>query len=399
MTDPQAEAQARMQAEAPAAAYAARPPRPAWIVPFMLGLYVTAFAVLLTISAAHRLHSFITMIAIAIFLSFALEPAVQWLARRGWPRGVAALVMVLLLVVVVVGMIVAMVPLFISQARMLVDRMPEWLARISSYSNKWLNIDLSTQHVTNSLGQASAKLLNYKSDIVGRLLGIGSAVVGALFKGMTICLFTVYLLADGPRLRRALLSYMPEERQRHFLWGWETGVDKVGGYLYSRALLAALSAAASYAALVIIGVGYALPLALFMGVVSQFIPVIGSYIGAALPLAVALLVSPSRALAYLIFVVVYQQLESILIAPRVTGHTMELHPGIAFGAVIVGASLFGTIGGFMALPVTAVIQAGVETFAQRHDVLDSDLTRVPPPPPTRKKGKPLTQRLAAKLRR
>jgi predicted PurR-regulated permease PerM len=380
-------------------AHGPRQPRPAWIVPFMIGLFITVFAVFLTISAVHRLHSVITMIVIALFLSFALEPAVQWLARHGWPRGVAALAVVLLLVVLAVGMIVLMVPLFISQARMLVDRMPEWLARISTYSNKWLKIDLSTQHVTDSLSQASARLLNYKSDIVGRVFGIGSAVVGALFKASTIALFTVYLLADGPRLRRALLSYMPEERQRHFLWGWETGVDKVGGYLYSRALLAALSAAASYAALVIIGVGYALPLSLFMGVVSQFIPVIGSYIGAALPLAVALLVSPSRALAYLIFVVVYQQLESILIAPRVTGHTMELHPGIAFGSVIVGASLFGAIGGFMALPVTAVIQAGVETFAQRHEVLDSDLTRVPLPPPPKKKGKPLTQRLAARLRR
>jgi predicted PurR-regulated permease PerM len=398
MTDPQAEAQAKAHAEAHAAAHASRPPRPAWIVPLMAGLFVTVFAVLLTISAVQHLGGFITMVVISLFLSFALEPAVQWLARHGWPRGLAAFAALIFLIVFAVGAVVLMAPLFISQARMLIDHVPDWLARISKYSNDWLHVDLSTQHVTESLREASAKLLNYKGDIVGKLFGFGSAVVGAVFKAMTIGLFTFYLLADGPRLRRVLLSYMPEQRQRHFLWGWETAVDKVGGYLYSRALLAALSAAFGYAALKIIGVDYALPLALFMGVVSQFIPTIGTYIGAALPLAVALLISPSRALVFLIYVLVYQQLENYLFAPRVTAHTMELHAGIAFGSVIVGASLFGAIGGFLALPVTAVIQAGIETFVQRHDVVESELTKVMPPPVKKEKGKPLMHRLAVRLR-
>ena len=384
--------------DAPTRRHDRKQERPAWIVPFMAGLFVTVFAVLLTIAAVRQLGSFITMVVVALFLSFALEPAVQWLARHGWPRGLAAFTMLVVLVILAVGTIILMMPLFISQARALIDHLPDWLARISKYSNKWLSIDLSTQHVTDTLRAASAKLLSYKGDIVGKLFGFGAAVVGAVFKALTIGLFAFYLLADGPRLRRAVLSYLPERRQHYFLWGWETAVDKVGGYLYSRALLAALSAVFGYAALKIIGVGYALPLALFMGVVSQFIPTIGTYIGAALPLMVALLVSPSRALVFLIYVLVYQQLENYIFSPRVTAHTMELNAGIAFGSVIVGASLFGAIGGILALPVTAVVQAGIETFAQRHEVLDSELTRAAAPPKV-KDTRPLTQRLVAKLRR
>jgi predicted PurR-regulated permease PerM len=167
---------------------------------------------------------------------------------------------------------------------------------------------------------------------------------------------------------------LPAERQREVLRVWDIAIDKTGGYFYSRALLAGFAAAAGWAAFSIIGVPFALALALWLGVFSQFVPVVGTYIGGVLPLLIALLESPAKAIAVLVYVVLYQQVENYLLAPRVTLHTMSLHPAVSFAAAIAGATLLGIPGALMALPIAATVQAFVSTYLQRHTVVDSPLT-------------------------
>jgi predicted PurR-regulated permease PerM len=93
------------------------------------------------------------------------------------------------------------------------------------------------------------------------------------------------------------------------------------------------------------------------------------------PLLVALLSDPWSALYFLIFVIVYQQIENYLLSPRITAHTMQLHPAVAFGAALAGAAISGFLGALIALPAAAVIQATVSSYLTRHDVLETELTR------------------------
>ena len=86
--------------------------------------------------------------------------------------------------------------------------------------------------------------------------------------------------------------------------------------------------------------------------------------------------SPITALWVLIWIVVYQQIENYLLAPRITGQTMDLHPAVAFGAALAGGSLVGVAGAVLALPAAAVIQAFVSRYLERHDVVESELTDV-----------------------
>jgi predicted PurR-regulated permease PerM len=124
-----------------------------------------------------------------------------------------------------------------------------------------------------------------------------------------------------------------------------------------------------------LGIPFAAPLALWQGLVSQFIPVVGTYIAAAVPLLVALLEDPWKALWFLIFVIIYQQIENYLLAPRITAKTMQLHPAGAFGAALAGGSISGLLGAFMALPAAAVIQSTISTYLKRHEVVETQLTR------------------------
>jgi predicted PurR-regulated permease PerM len=182
------------------------------------------------------------------------------------------------------------------------------------------------------------------------------------------------MTADGPRLRRSVCSVLPPDRQREVLRVLDIAIEKTGGYFYSRALLAGFAATVAWATFRIIGIPFALALALWLGALSQFVPVIGTYLGGALPLLIALLESPGKGLAVFVFIVVYQQVENYLLAPRVTARTMALHPAVSFGSVIAGGTLLGAPGALMALPIAATVQAFVSTYLQRYALVESPLT-------------------------
>ena len=227
---------------------------------------------------------------------------------------------------------------------------------------------------------SGSTLQDYATDLAGSLFGVGTRLLGTIFSGLTILLFTFYLTADAPRLRRTVLSVLPAGRQREVLNVIEVAIEKTGAYFYSRALLAALAAFVTWLVLMILDVPFALPLGIWVGVLSQFVPVFGTYLGGVLPVLIALLDSPGKAIGVLIYIIVYQQVENYLISPRITARTMSLHPAVAFGAAIIGGTLLGAPGTLMALPVAATVQAFVSTYLHRHELVDSDLLREPEGP-------------------
>ena len=158
---------------------------------------------------------------------------------------------------------------------------------------------------------------------------------------LTVGLFTFYLVAEGPKLRRNVCSLLSEERQRQVLFVWDLAVSKTGGYIYSRLILAVVSFLVHWLVFWLVGAPFPVPMAMWVGLVSQFVPVIGTYIAGALPVLIGLLDKPSTGLAILIAIVVYQQVENYLLQPKVTAHTMEIHVTVAFGSVIAGGLLLG----------------------------------------------------------
>ncbi|MGO4428898.1 AI-2E family transporter, partial [Streptomyces sp. MCAF7] len=159
-------------------------------------------------------------------------------------------------------------------------------------------------------------------------------------------------------------------RQAEVLRAWEIAVAKTGGYIYSRGLMALISGVAHYVLLEWLGVPYAPALAVWVGLISQFIPTIGTYLAGALPMLIAFTVEPWYALWVLIFVVVYQQFENYLLQPRITARTVDIHPAVSFGSVIAGTALLGAVGALIAIPATATLQAFLGAYIKRYDVAD-----------------------------
>jgi predicted PurR-regulated permease PerM len=356
----------------PARAPQAPDPRalPPWL-PRAIGLCLLGVAGLFVVWwLLQRLRTLLILVLVSLFLAIAIEPAVNSLARRGWRRGMATAVVFLVLFVAAAGFVVAIGSLVVDQVSNLADALPGYVEEAIAFVNRTFDTRLSSDTLVAQLSSTESPVRRFATGLAGSALGVGVQLLTLVFQLLTVALFSFYLAADGPRFRRAVLSVLAPRRQREVLRAWDLAVEQTGGYVYSRVLLAAASTVATWAFLWLIGVPNPLALAIWVGVVSQFVPTVGAYLAGALPTLVALLSSPLDAVWVVAFIAAYQQVENYLLAPRITARTMSLHPAVAFGAVIAGAALLGGVGALLALPVTATLQAFSATYIRRHEVVE-----------------------------
>ncbi|MFE3002538.1 AI-2E family transporter [Nocardia sp. NPDC059246] len=347
---------------------------PAWLPRAYLLAAATVAGIVITFWGLMRLRGLLTVLVVSLFLAFAIEPAVNWLAARGWRRGAATLAVFVVVTVVLVGFVWTMGELVVGQVTTLIENLPHDTQSAVTWINDTFHTHLSVTDITDRTSEMSSSLRSWALGLADNVWGIGTTALGVLFQGLGVLLFTYYFAADGPRFRNTVCSLLPPQRQRPVLRAWDIAVEKTGGYIYSRALLALFSALAHYAAMRVLGIPSAFALALWVGVVSQFILTVGTYLAGALPVLVALAHNPRSALWILGFIVVYQQFENYVLQPRITATTLDMHPAVAFGAVLAGAALFGATGALLAIPVTATAQAFLAAYVRRYDV------EIPPKP-------------------
>ena len=326
--------------------------------------------------AAWRLRVLLVGLLISLFLSFAMEPGVEWFVERGRKRSTATAIVFVMVLVAISLFFVLTVPPFAQQASTAAERIPEALDAIAELG-ALVNVDLSTDGLQDRFGDIGELIQTYGGEVADRVLGAGSAIGSFIAQFITVLLLTYYLVAEGPQLRRRVFALFPPSRQAEVSRIWEVAIDKTGGYVWSRLILSLIAAVATAIFLWIIGVPSPVALGIWVGILSQFIPVVGLYLAAVVPILVALLDDPLDAVWVVIFLIAYQQVENILLAPRITARTMSLHPAIGFAAAIAGLSLMGVLGALIALPAAAIIQAFVSAYLTEHPVQASRLTEDP----------------------
>jgi predicted PurR-regulated permease PerM len=361
-TTPRAGSQA-----AGAAVPGARMPR--WLPRAMVLALALVAAFQLGSWAFHQLTGLLINILIAFFLALAIEPAVSWMASRGLRRGFATFLVFLGLAIAVAGFVTLLGSMLAGQIIKMVEGFPGYLDSVINWVNETFHTHVRRVDVQEGLLH-SDWLRKYAQNSAAGVLDVSGQVLGGLFQLLTIGLFAFYFAADGPRLRRTLCSVLPPARQAEVLRAWEIAVDKTGGYLYSRGVMALISGIAHYILLEALGVPYAPVLGVWVGLVSQFIPTIGTYLAGALPMLIAFTVNPLYAVWVLVFVVIYQQFENYMLQPKLTSKSVDIHPAVAFGSVIAGTALLGAVGALIAIPAVATLQAFLGAYVKRYDVTD-----------------------------
>jgi predicted PurR-regulated permease PerM len=352
---------------------------PRWAIPTIAIFWIGFLLTFVVRHVFHRLSNLLILLLVAVFLTLAIEPGVNWLARRGWRRGTATLSILLGVFTIFMAFLVAIGTLVGGQIADLLAESETYITDSVDWINSTFGTQIDPQAVVDEFNDPDGRVQEFVQSQGDEAVRVSLTAVGIIFQGLSVLLFTYYLVADGPKLRRAVCSRMRPSRQEQVLNAWNVAITKTGGYLYSRALLALLSAISHWVLFQAIGTPAPVALGLWVGLMSQFLPVVGTYLAGILPILVTLLDSPVDAVIVLIFIVLYQQIENYLFAPRITARTMELHPAVAFGAALGGAALLGPVGAILALPGAAMVQALVGGWGQRYDVVDNHLTEMVQP--------------------
>ncbi len=336
-----------------------------------IGAILLTLALLWAIQAAGPI---VGWLAISFFFSLALEPAVRRIVeRRGWRRGAAVGVIYAAGLLFLVLMIAVIIPAIAQVATTIGENGADWLRSIDEFAEDTFGWDLiSETGAADIAADTDAAIGGYADQALGAVANVAASTANAIFALVTIAMFTFYLTAAQPQLQKAVLKLFSPTMQQRVGWTWDQAIEQTGGYFYSRLILLVINGLGFYATMVLVGVDpvVAIPLALIGAFISVFIPVVGVYIGGAIPVLFTwATTSITGGLIVIGYAVVYQQIENFWLSPKITADTMSLNSGVSFGAAMVGGALAGPMGAFTALPVAALITSFVSNFTTSYEVV------------------------------
>ena len=338
-----------------------------WRIGFVIiGLIVLTMVVRFILSQG---SSLIFVVVMAWFASLALEPAVSRLARH-MPRGAATGIVMASVVLFLVLFSALFGQLVVEQVANLVKSVPYLVDQALTWTNARFATDYTVDDLVANIDLSAERAAGVASQVAGGVLAVLGSVAGAVASFFMFALFLFYLSADGPRLRRWIASLFPPRVQETTVVVWDTMAEKTGRYVGARVVLAAVNATTSGIVFLIIGLPSWLALALWTGLVAQFVPAIGTYIAIVLPVLVGLL-SPNPWLGVIVLAwgILYQQVENLTIEPRISSRAVNVHPAVSFASVILGTAMFGVAGALLAIPVVAMLLTLLDLYRTRYELL------------------------------
>ena len=328
-------------------------------------------AVLIGLWAIQEASTLVSLVGMSFFFSLALQPAVMWLVNRyGWRRGSAVGLIYLAGFVGVIALVVILIPAIATLATAIGETGAQSLNDGVAWAEDTFGVTITSGGGIDG-DWATSLDEELKAWARGSFGDIATTSVSVIFNLATMAMFTFYFTADAPRFQRSVLGLLSPNRQQEIGWAWDQAIIQTGGYFYSRMVLMVINSAGFFFTMVLVGmpVALAVPLSIFGGFVSVFIPAIGTYIGGAIPILVTIVIQGFVAgLIVLAYVLVYQQIENYYLSPKISSKTMSLNGAVAFGAALFGGAIAGPMGAFISLPVAALVTALVANFAHHHEV-------------------------------
>ena len=332
---------------------------------------LTAAAVLGGLYLLYLLREFVTWCVIALFLAVALNPAVNWFQRLGIKRIIAILLSYLGLLLGMVGIGVVVVPLLISQIEGLVDFAiavsqdpEEWLGHLRDFANQ-LSLGWLFDAALTQLQDVPAQLGQWAESF---LLSTGGFLIGAagfLAALITILVVSFFLLLEAERFVNLGLQLFPERQRPRMRRVFRQAAEAISGYVTGNLTISLICGVAIYVVLIVLGMPYAIVLALVVAIL-DLVPQIGALVGGALLVVVGLFVNPLYSLILLVYFVVYKLVEDNILTPVVYSRSVQLHPLAIFLAVLAGGLLYGILGTLLAIPIAEIVRIlGVEWLDTR----------------------------------
>ena len=332
------------------------PPRPPDFLTAraVLRTVLVVVAVVLTLVLIYILRRPLTWIFIAGFIAIALSGPIAFLERK-MKRGLAIAIVYFTLILTPFALIGLLVPPIVTQANNLVNNLPEYAQQFTDFvnNNDQLRKLQEDYDLTGKLEEQAQKLPQRLGDAAGVLSDIGLGIVNSIFAGVTILVLSIFMVGSGRRFLDAWARSQGPDREAwmHNLFG-RIG-NAIGNYVAGALVQATIAGLTSWIMLMILGVPYALPLAVIVFLL-DLLPLVGATLGAILVGVVTLFSDfPLDTIIWTIYAIVYQQVENNVIQPRIQARAVQLEPLIVLISVLFGSALFGVLGALLAIPTAA----------------------------------------------
>jgi len=305
------------------------------------------------------LSGILLLILASFVLAIGFQPAISWFERRGMRRGVGLALVLMGFLVVVGGLLALALPLIVSQVGEMLEQLPVLIEGLQEGDGLVARIAglIDVGQITTEATADPATAFEVAGD-----------VAGFAFNFLTVLLVTPYFAMSMPGIKRWLVRLIRPKHREDFLGVLGDSTDLMANFIVGNLIVSVVAGVVTWVGLSIIGVPYALALAAWVAI-TDLIPVLGALLGAAGVAAVAFVEAPETLVWSMVLLIVYQQVENFLIAPRVMNRAVDLSPATVIIALMVGGSLAGLIGALLALPLAALIKIVVEDFVV-HERMD-----------------------------
>lgn len=336
-------------------------------------------AVGLTLYVAYLLRTPLGWLLISTFIALALSRPVRFLSSH-MRRGVAITIVYIGLLLVPFGLGALTIPPVITQVEHFTQNAPRYATDVRAYIQKNRNLrQLQSKYDLGGQLQKKAAGLSGRVGSAASVLGsIGLGLINSLFALGTILILTAFMLGGGPRWREQALVRLPAERADRFRRVSDKVAAAVGNYVGGALAQALIAGVTSFIVMLIIGIPFRGPLAVLIGLF-DLIPLVGATIAEILVGLVTLSVAfPTATIIWTVWSIVYQQVENVVIQPRIQSRAVDVQPFVVLVAVLFGATLIGVIGALVAVPVAASAQIVIrEVVRHREDSRMKGAVRAP----------------------
>jgi len=306
-------------------------------------------AVLATIYFLFVIREVIVLLFIVVILSITFRPVVKsWSKRIGKPLSILSLVLIFILFLA--GFIYIIIPPLVEQTKQLANMLPELVTKSTFVRAHIPEIGKGLSTIAQSLG-----------GMTGSFISFTASVFGGIFSFFTVIILTVYFLADE-KIFKNFKTLIPKNKEDDVYNLIDKIAVKIGEWLRGQMLLGFIIGVAVYIGLSLIGVKYALVLAIVSGVL-EFVPIIGPIISGALAALISLSISPITAVIVVVFYILLSQLENTLIVPKVMQRAIGLPPAIIIIAILIGGKILGILGALLAVPIAAILFVIIQEWA------------------------------------
>ena len=322
----------------------------------ILAVLGIAIAVAVLLQVVWIARQVIVWILIALFLTLALNPAVDWFQRHGVARrGLATGLTFILALGVIAALGALFIPTLVNEVNGFAQALPGYVDDVANRKGR-LGFLESRYHVTERVrdavesGGASSVL-----GLTGTALAITKGIITAIVATVTIVFMTLFMLLEGPVWMERIYSLLPAESRERWRGIGNQIYRTIGGYVSGNLFISVIAGVTSTIVLLVLGVPYAVALGLLVAIL-DLIPLAGATIAAIIVVSIGFIHSVPAGIVLLVFFVVYQQIENHVLQPIVYSRTVQLSPLVILIAILIGAHLAGVLGALAAIPVAGTLQ-------------------------------------------